>query len=179
MASQKVALISDTHIPTILAELPSHLIDQLRGVHRILHAGDLVSLDTLQPLQAIASTLAVHGNSDELEVLHHLPYKQMVTIAGHRIGLIHGNRSADVERKYLQPDFNYDSPVMEAFYEFLLAELPVAGIIVFGHFHVPEIRYYKHCLLINPGSIAPYRGQRSYGLLELEPGQVKAEIIQF
>jgi putative phosphoesterase len=60
----KIALISDTHVPTIIPELPSRFVDRLCGVDVILHAGDLVSLDVLESLQAIAKTVAVHGNLD-------------------------------------------------------------------------------------------------------------------
>ncbi|MBU1888025.1 MAG: metallophosphoesterase family protein, partial [Candidatus Omnitrophica bacterium] len=51
-------------------------------------------------------------------------------------------------------------------------------IIIFGHSHVPMNEYIDGVLFFNPGSatdtvFAPYR---SYGIIEIENGEVKAEI---
>jgi len=51
-------------------------------------------------------------------------------------------------------------------------------MIVFGHFNVPVVKQKAGRLLINPGSIAPYRGHSSFGLLEVGPGREDVEIIE-
>lgn len=174
----KIALISDTHIPTEIPELPSKLVDHLRTVDLILHAGDLVCLDVLKLLHRIAKTVAVHGNMDDPPVVRRLPRKRLLTVAGRSIGLIHGSQAPEIEREYLQPGYDYDSPPMEAFYRFLLGEFPQAEIIFFGHFHIPVVKRKNSHLLVNPGSVAPYEGRCSFGLLQLDTGEVKTEIIE-
>ena len=93
-----IALISDTHVPDQIRQLPSRLIERLHGVDLILHAGDLVCLDVLHSLQAIARTIAVQGNMDEPAVLRRLPRKRLLALAGRRVGLIHGNQAPAIER---------------------------------------------------------------------------------
>ncbi len=175
----KIALLSDTHIPTAIPQLPSELVEHLHTVDLILHAGDLVCLDVLESLRAVvANTMAVRGNMDEPAVVRQLPRKQLLTLAGRNIGLIHGNQAPEIEREYLKPGYDYDSPPVNAFYEYLMGEFPEAEIIVFGHFHVPLVRRKDNRLLINPGSVAPYKGHRSFGILELDTSEAKAEIIK-
>ena len=173
----KIGLISDTHVPEQLPELPFELLDSLSTVDMILHAGDLVSLEVVSVLDEIAETVAVHGNVDEPEVIERLPRKQVFALEGHQIGLIHGNRPAEVELAYLKPDGSYDFPEMESFYQYLAGELPEADIIIFGHFHIPVVRRWEDRLLVNPGSVAPHRGRQTFGLLELRPSSAQVEII--
>jgi len=174
----KIALVSDTHIPTAIPKLPSQLIEHLQAVDLILHAGDLVSIDVLESLKMIADRIAVHGNMDEPAAFHQLPRKRLLALTGKSIGLIHGNQSPEIEREYLTPGYHYGSPPVNAFYQYLLKEFPEVEIIVFGHFHVPLVKRKGNCLLVNPGCIAPYRGSRSFGILELDANEAKAEIIQ-
>jgi putative phosphoesterase len=144
----------------------------------ILHAGDLVSMDVLESLQAIAKTVAVHGNLDQRDVVRQLPRKAVVSLADRSIGLIHGHQSPEIRRQYLRSDYNYDSLAMEQFCEYLARELPDSEIIVFGHFHVPVVKQWGDRLLVNPGSVAPYKGHRSFGMLELGPDTAEVDIIQ-
>ena len=85
----RIALVSDTHIPSNLARLPDELITQLAGVDAILHAGDIVSSSVLETLSAIAPTTAVAGNMDPPEVAHALSDRELVQLEGRTIGL-HG-----------------------------------------------------------------------------------------
>jgi putative phosphoesterase len=174
----KIALISDTHIPTVIPGLPHHLIERLHDTDLILHAGDFVRLDVLETLQGIAETAAVYGNADEPAICHRLPRKQLLTFAGNTIGLIHGNQPPEIERAYLKPDYTYNSPPVSAFYEFLLSELPEADVIVFGHLNVPVIRHEQDRLLVNPGSVAPYQEHSSFGILHLDADKVDVELVE-
>ena len=173
----RIALISDTHIPDAIPELPSQLVERLQSVDLILHVGDLVRLDVLESLQMIAETIAVHGNMDEPAVVRQLPRKRLLTLAGRSIGLIHGDQACEIEREYLKPGYDYDSSPMNAFYQYLLGELPEAEIIIFGHFHVPVVKRKHGRLLINPGSIAPCKGRSSFGVLEIDITE-EVEIIE-
>jgi putative phosphoesterase len=173
----KIALLADTHIPTTIPELPPKLIDRLHAFDLILHAGDFVSLTVLESLQGLAETVAVYGNADEPAIVRQLPRKRLLTLAGRTIGLIHGNQAPEIERAYLKPSYTYDSPPVSAFYEFLLRELPEADVIIFGHLNVPVVRHEEGCLLINPGSVAPYRNHSSFGILHLD-AEVDVEIVE-
>lgn len=173
----KIALISDTHVPDQICKLPSRLIERLHGVDLILHAGDLVRLDVLDSLQVVARTIAVHGNMDEPAVLRRLPRKHLLTLAGRRVGLIHGNQAPAIERQYLKSGYDYDSPPVGIFYDYLLSEFPDAEIVVFGHFHVPVVKYRDGRLLVNPGPIAPRRGRSSFAVLKLDGSKAEVEAI--
>ena len=83
-----------------------------------------------------------------------------------------------IEREYKRPEYDYDSPSVEAFYEYLASELSDAKIFVFDHFHVPVVKHWRHRLLVNPGSVAPYEDRQSFGMLTLSRAGARAEIIE-
>jgi putative phosphoesterase len=51
-------------------------------------------------------------------------------------------------------------------------------IIIFGHSHVPKNEYIDGTLFFNPGSVTDtvYAPYRSYGIIEIDKGEIKAEI---
>lgn len=173
----ELALISDTHVPDQIRYLPSRLVEHLQSVDLILHAGDLVCLDLLLSLEGIARTIAVYGNMDEPAVRHRLPRKRVLSLAGKNAGLIHGNQAPALERQYLRSEYGYESPPVTAFYRYLLGEFPEAEIILFGHFHVPVVKYWEGRLLVNPGSVAPYRGRSSFATLTLRGSEATVDVI--
>ena len=170
----RIALISDTHIPTNLDRLPDKLLNLISGVDAILHAGDIVSNDVLKALAAIAPTTAVAGNMDPPEVVRKLSDRELVRLNGRTIGLKHGHQPNRLQSHYIgQP---YDSPEMEVFFQLMASQLPKAEIIVFGHFHRAVITYWNDILFINPGAVAPANGESSFAILELGE-TVSAQII--
>jgi putative phosphoesterase len=170
----KIALISDTHIPTNLRRLPDELMNQLVDVDAILHAGDITSNHVLETLRAIAPTTAVAGNMDPPEVAGKLSDRELVQLDGRTIGVKHGHQPHEVQSHYIaQP---YDSPEMELFFQLMASQLPDAEIIVFGHFHRPVITHWNDILFINPGAVAPSHGKSSFAILELSE-TVKARIV--
>ena len=174
----KIALVSDTHIPDRIPALPSQLLSHLQAVDLILHAGDFTCLEVLQSLQTIAETVAVYGNFDAPEVVDQLPAKQLLSLAGRKIGLIHGHRPPDIEREYARPEYNYDTPVVEKLFQYLVEAFPAAEIIVFGHFHTPLVKRWGDQLLVNPGSIAPHRGHQSIAMVDLDSTKLDVEIVE-
>ena len=98
----RIALISDTHIPTSLDRLPDELLSHLVGVDAILHAGDIVSNDVLKTLAAIAPTTAVVGNMDPPEVADKLSDHELVRLEGRIIGLKHGHQPSEVHHTTLR-----------------------------------------------------------------------------
>ena len=61
-ASLTAGLLSDTHIPHRMKQLPDVVFDILDGVDVILHAGDVDRPGALEPLRQIAPVYAVRGN---------------------------------------------------------------------------------------------------------------------
>ena len=161
----KIALVSDTHIPQHLRQLPDDLLTQIEGVDAILHAGDIASNHVLNTLSAIAPVTAVAGNSDPPEVARTLSDKQVLHLGGRTIGLKHGHQPHELQSHYF--DASYESSEMELFYQLMAAQLPKAEIIVFGHFHRSVVRHWNDITFINPGAVAPSRGGSSFALLEL------------
>jgi hypothetical protein len=98
LAVMKLALIADTHIPDRIPALPASLLSHLRSVDMILHAGGFTCLEVLETLRAITETVAVYGNADELDISRQLPDRRLLSLAGRRIGLIHGHRTYCVLR---------------------------------------------------------------------------------
>jgi len=92
----KIGLISDTHIPEAMLELPAQVRTVFSGADLILHAGDLHCLDVLNWLEEIAPVLACRGNGDDgsggRPVVPEDPRLRdaaVTTCAGFTIGLVH------------------------------------------------------------------------------------------
>jgi putative phosphoesterase len=157
----KIGVLADTHIPRTTSDLPKAVYKGLRGVDLILHAGDLIVLDVLHNLMALAPTEAVCGNMDSAEVTRELPRKKIVTAGTFRIGLIHGWGNPRTVVHTISKEFHH------------------VDAIVFGHSHEPMNEVRNNVLYFNPGSptdtvFAPYT---SYGILELE-GSIKGTIVK-
>ncbi|RMF84114.1 MAG: metallophosphoesterase [Nitrospirae bacterium] len=146
-----LGVISDTH-----DQLPEAVARLFAGVDGILHAGDICSQGVLDRLAAIAPTTAVRGNNDWH--LPHLPEVASLEVAGHRLWMIHNLAE-------------------------LHAEPAAAGVscVVCGHTHRPLNERRGSILYFNPGAVGPRRGgrPRSVGLLHLENGTVRGEILPF
>jgi putative phosphoesterase len=169
----KIGLISDTHLSS--GKLPQAIANAFQGVDLILHAGDLVTMDLLRPLEAIAPVTAVQGNMDMSGVRLNLPLKTVVEAEGHRIGLIHGHHVPHPNR-VLPPPIDY-----EAMHNYLLSEFQDQNVdcIVYGHTHRAHVETYRGVLVINPGSATRGKGGHgSVGLLTVSRDQIQGEIIQ-
>ncbi len=156
-----IGVIADTHIPVRARVLPAAALAALTGSDLILHAGDLVRLAALEPLQAIAPVLAVYGNADPWEVAHRLPRRVLVLAGRWRIGLVHG----DGERGKT-PDR-------------ALAAFDAVDSVVFGHSHRPLCERRDGVLLFNPGSATDRRRAPccSVGRLRVTEDGIEGEII--
>jgi len=172
----RIGLVSDTHVPAQLAALPRQLLDGLSGVDAILHAGDLVSLEVLGPLSAIAPTAAVAGNMDPPDVAKRLKEREVMALGGWKIGLQHGHQRHALQDRYI--GLSYDAPAFDIFFQTMAAQLPDTQIIVFGHFHAPLIKQWRDRLFINPGAVAPSHGHSSFGILTLDNSSAEAEIVR-
>ena len=149
-----VGVVSDTHLPRFGRSLPPALLDGLRGVDLILHAGDLTELFVLDELAQIAPVEAVYGNVDSLSVLLALPAKRVIEVAGVRVGLVHGHGQGSTTLQRAQRAFSGTS----------------VAAIVFGHSHAPYCQRLGEVLLFNPGSPTDKRREArpSFGVLRVE-----------
>lgn len=161
----RVAIVSDTHMPARASKLPEALKQGLAQADLILHAGDWTSQDVYEMLSAYAPVEGIAGNNDGLDIVRSLGYRKIVTVAGRRVGLVHGHgRSGTTE-----------SRAVEAF----------AGeqvdVIVFGHSHSPLYREHNGVILMNPGSPTDKRRQPlfSYGLMDFTSASIDGKIIHY
>ncbi len=149
----RFGLISDTHLPERCPALPASLDRVFGGVDLILHAGDVGELSVLDRLGSIAPVVAVHGNDDTPEAQRELPYQQVIAAAGQRMFLCHTHHPdpADEEawRRSSQP------PGAAFARRAAMGRRAGAGIVVYGHSHVPVVAEVEGVWLVNPGAIAP------------------------
>lgn len=147
-----LGLISDTHIPRLCAALPSAVFDIFRGVHLILHAGDIGELSVLDQLGTIAPVIAAQGNDISAETERELPLQQLIMVAGQRILLRHSHYPDwEVEMQSRQED-RWSPKLTE---QVAQGQRVGASVVVFGHTHIPLIHRQDGVLLVNPGATAP------------------------
>ena len=157
-----VGVIADTHIPVRACHLPPEIFQHFEGASMIIHAGDLVEENVVTELEAIAPVLAVSGNMDPLSLYHKFGGKNIVSINGLKIGVVHGKGRGDFTKEWVCQMFSpkyYDG-------------------VVFGHLHRPIIEKRNSYTLFNPGSPTNPRGSSpSCGRLWEENGKLITEII--
>jgi putative phosphoesterase len=146
-----LGVISDTH-----GLLRPEAIAALRGVDRIIHAGDIGAPEVLTALAEIAPVTAVRGNNDKGPWARAIPPTQIVDAAGLRIYMIH-----DVGELAVDPGAGG------------------FGVIVAGHSHRPRNELRDGVLWFNPGSAGPRRFKLpiTVGLLTIAAGRARGEIV--
>lgn len=125
----RIGVISDTH-----GLLRPEALEALRGVERILHAGDISDPDHLGALERIAPVTAIRGNVDRGSWAEALPEAANLVIGGLRIHMIH-------DRKALRAD-----PRAEDW-----------NVVISGHSHRPGVEDSGGTLWLNPGAAGPRR----------------------
>lgn len=139
-----IGVISDTH-----GLLRPEAVAALRGVDRIIHAGDIGAPEILTALGEIAPVTAVRGNNDHGPWAHAIPETEVVDADGVLVYVIHDVGALDLE--------------------------PAAGgfaVVVAGHSHQPQSELRDGVLWFNPGSAGPRRFKLpiAVGKLAIEPG---------
>jgi uncharacterized protein len=154
-------VLSDTHSLNI----PAPLIERLYSVDMIIHAGDICDTHTLKILKKIAPVKAVQGNMDEMSVKKILPLKEIITCGDLKIGVTHGHiGDAREALKNAMSSFKDDK----------------MDVVIFGHSHQALNEKIGTTLYFNPGSPNDVIKAKffSYGLITIEEGKIKAEIIR-
>jgi putative phosphoesterase len=151
----RIGILSDTHIPKYLPELPRAIPRLFQNVDLILHAGDITSSEALDELRSLAPVIAVGGDGDDPD----LPAKTVVEIGRVRIGLIHGQRSWRQELPTrMAHEFFLGHPRGNRFWwggfrQWLLTTFSQVDAIVFGHYHRPYSVQHNGVLLFSPGAV--------------------------
>jgi putative phosphoesterase len=146
-----VGVISDTH-----GLLRPEAVAALRGVDRIVHAGDIGAPEVLAALAELAPVTAVRGNNDKGPWARAIAETQVVDAGGVLIYVIHDVAELDVD------------PAAGGF-----------GVVIAGHSHVPRNEVRDGVLWFNPGSAGPRRFKLpiALGRLTIEAGRVRGEIV--
>lgn len=157
-----IGLISDTHIPDRMRELPEKVFEAFKDVEMILHAGDVTSQEIIEKLEEIAPVTAIQGNTDRIVGLN-LPKTAVVEAEELKIGVIHGEVYPRADTQQLH---------------YLAKQLDV-DILVSGHSHQPKVEKVEDVLLINPGSpTVPRLADRTVMILEINKKEVDVELVK-
>lgn len=124
-----VGVISDTH-----GLLRPEAVEALRGVERIVHAGDVGDPAILGELRHLAPVHAVRGNVDRGAWAGELPVTEVVEVDGALLYVLHDLATLDLD------------PAAAGF-----------AAVVYGHSHRPNEETRDGVLYLNPGSAGPRR----------------------
>lgn len=152
----QVLLLADSHVPRRAKDLPAEVWAAVDRADLVVHAGDWVSVDLLERLEARADVLGCWGNNDGPELRRRLPEVARRTVEGTRLAVVH--ETGDARGRELRMDGRYDDDVL-----------------VFGHSHIPWDTVTPRGLrLLNPGSPTDRRRQPhcTYMTLDLPSGHV-------
>ena len=155
-----VAVIADTHLPRGRRALPSACWQRLDEADLIVHAGDFVTADVLDEIEALGTPVAaVHGNMDSADLRERLPAQRVVDADGVRIAITHDGGPAAGRLRRLR------------------ARFPDAQAVVFGHSHIPLHEQQDGFQIFNPGSPTDRRRQprHTMGLAHVDGGRVSFE----
>jgi putative phosphoesterase len=147
----RIGVISDTH-----GLRPPEALEALRGVHHILHAGDIGAPGILEALERIAPVSAIRGNIDRADWARAHPETRTVEIEGLSVHLVHDVRMLD--------------PAVVA---------RGVDVVVSGHSHRSGIATRGGTLFLNPGSAGPRRFRLPVTLatLSVTDGRPSARIV--
>jgi uncharacterized protein len=148
----RVGVISDTH-----GLLRPEVVERLRGVDHILHAGDVGEAAILAKLREIAPVTAIRGNVDLSGECAALPPTDFIELGKAVFYLVHALADLDI------------NPV-------------VAGVtvVISGHSHRAEIRGKDGVVYLNPGSVGPRRFSLpvTMAFVSVQDGRVRPEIVR-
>ena len=151
-STARVGVVADTHVGEWRATLPPGVLDALRGVDVVLHAGDITEASVLRELATLAPVVAVQGDHDRAAGLV-LPRTQVVEVAGTRIGLTHGRRPGRIEKLASIVSFVTRRAALLGLDRALRRRFGHVDAVVYGHLHLPRIAWRKGVLYFSPGAV--------------------------
>ncbi len=157
----RIGVISDTHTGSIDG-IPRKVIEVLRKMDLIIHAGDFTERPVLDALRNLGSFRGVYGNLDSFDVKKELHAIETIEAGGFKIGVNHpaeGGTPLNLEDR-IRPKFGD------------------VQAIIFGHSHQTVNESKGGILFFNPGSAtgtAPAR-KATFGIIHLGK-EIRGEII--
>jgi putative phosphoesterase len=148
----RVGVVTDTHVGEWVARLPESVLSAFAGVDLIVHAGDLTDLSVIDRLATLAPVVAVQGDHDRAAGIV-LPRIREIEVAGRRIGVTHGRRRRTIELVCGALSLAAGRPVLLGFHRALRRSFGHVDCIVFGHLHLPCIRWIDGVLFFSPGAV--------------------------
>ncbi len=139
----QLLLIADTHVPKRARDLPAALWSAMEQADAVLHAGDWVSVELLDAIEARARRLiGVYGNNDGPALRARLPEVARAELGGLRFAVIHETGPATGRERRCATQF------------------ADTDVLVFGHSHIPwDTTAPGGLRLLNPGSPTDRRRQ--------------------
>jgi len=159
---KKIGVISDTHLQKPDKRLDTIVSTHFLDVDMIIHAGDMVKLEILDPFYATdKEVLAVAGNMDSVAVQDTFPIRQIIEIENLTIGIIHGWGAPKGLRTRIRSAFDH------------------VNAIIYGHTHHPFCATEDGIFFFNPGSPTDSRftSSPSIGIIEIDDKHIQGEII--
>jgi len=146
----KIGVIADTHLTKFPEHLGERITKHFKDVDMIFHAGDVVELGALDIFSDKEIKL-VAGNMDSSLIQQSAPTKQVISIEGFKVGLIHG----------------WGSPT--GIEDRIIKEFDEIDILVYGHTHSASSSTKGGVIFFNPGSPTDKRFAitNTIGILEI------------
>ena len=161
--STQIVVISDTHFHT-WDEVHPDIRRAVAEADIAVHCGDFVRMDVLEGFRQEAKrSVAVHGNTDVVELRNAIPYVDVIEVEGKRIGVTHPAWGGpEFQPEELLPDF--PEPV---------------DVILYGHLHVPVNETRGGVLFVNPGqAYCSFMVPATIAILTLDGDSVSVEICE-
>ena len=160
----RLAVISDSHIPERASELPDPFRERIRSADQVLHAGDFTSGDVLAEIESLAdgNLTAVYGNMDPRNL--NLPAVDTLTTEGVTFIVTHGTGNPN----------NYEERIAGIARE----EAGENAIGIAGHTHEVLDTTREGIRLLNPGSItgAPPASRATMMIVDVDGGDLDVTV---
>lgn len=160
----RLAIISDSHIPERASELPDPFRERIRSADQVIHAGDFTSDDVLTEIESLADghLTAVYGNMDPRNLA--LPAVDTLTTEGVTFVVTHGTGTLE----------GYEERVTGIVRE----EADENAIGIAGHTHEVLDTTREGIRLLNPGSItgAPPASRATMMIVDVDDRDVKVTV---
>jgi uncharacterized protein len=154
----RLVLLSDTHLPVRAKKLPGQLWEAIDQADVVIHAGDWVSVELLDELEARSRRLiGCWGNNDGPELRARLPEVARASLEGLAVAVVHETGASRGREERCEKAY------------------PDVDLLVFGHSHIPwDTTTPRGLRLLNPGSPTDRRRQpfRTYQTADIAAGRL-------
>lgn len=151
-----ILIFSDTHGNT---KDMVRIINETEEVHAVIHAGDYVS--DSQKVSEYFPYIPLYSVSGNCDFLSAAPESISFMIQDKTFFLTHGHRFGVKTELGSIKAYSRENDI---------------DITIFGHTHVPLIKYFGKTTIINPGAMHGY--SKSYCILDIKNGKAYADIIK-